>query len=667
MSEPSDLFQMEQGGTELEFDEWDKLLGDYSEAFSDGNCLFANSNSMHINSPIRSFIEKPENHESLVNGGISPNPVDESLAAAFSQMMINNEIAISKECPAASMSNQPNNPSLMNTQFPNVVYDNGYQSSRLYEPIANDEYFTDIHAYPFITNAQAPGMGLPITPDQDQLFMDPQTHCPPWSDPFQLNQHQIRIAQMEEYHRLHEQYLCLQQLCSSQANGNAANRVMNQTSYMDLPISHQLEQYYEEPVWDSEVLLRREFDKLSRSRIPEKILMRSNRSNSVRANAIRFGSVGGSELFGTKKLLLNTRLTGDIKHGFDLRLPPPKYNSVDDVRGRIYMLAKDQNGCRFLQRKFTEGTPGDIEKIFVEIIDHIVELMVDPFGNYLVQKLLEVCDETQRMQILCAITRNPRDIIKISCDMHGTRAIQKVMETLTSHEQFYMVVSFLKPGVMTLIKNMNGNHVAQRCLQYFAPEYSRFVFDAAIANCVELAADRHGCCVVQKCLAYSNPEQKRRLVCEIIANAVILSQDPYGNYVVQYIFQLELSWAEIEVLEQLEGHYGDLSMQKYSSNVVERCLENAGEEQRARIIQELINHPRLDQIMQDPYGNYVVQTASRITKGAVHAALVDAMRPLVPLLKASPFGKKILTNRNRRNNSRMHTVNFCHKVGNQRL
>lgn len=86
------------------------------------------------------------------------------------------------------------------------------------------------------------------------------------------------------------------------------------------------------------------------------------------------------------------------------------------------------------------------------------------------------------------------------------------------------------------------------------------------------------------------------------------------NYVVQYIFQLELSWAEIEVLEQLEGHYGDLSMQKYSSNVVERCLENAGEEQRARIIQELINHPRLDQIMQDPYGNYVVQTASRITK-----------------------------------------------------
>jgi len=30
----------------------------------------------------------------------------------------------------------------------------------------------------------------------------------------------------------------------------------------------------------------------------------------------------------------------------------------------------------------------------------------------------------------------------------------------------------LKPCIVTLIKNMNGNHVAQRCLQYLMPEYS---------------------------------------------------------------------------------------------------------------------------------------------------------------------------------------------------
>lgn len=55
---------------------------------------------------------------------------------------------------------------------------------------------------------------------------------------------------------------------------------------------------------------------------------------------------------------------------------------------------------------------------------------------------------------------------------HRTRAVQKVIETLKTPEQFSMVVSALRPGIVTLIKDMNGNHVAQRCLQHSMPEYS---------------------------------------------------------------------------------------------------------------------------------------------------------------------------------------------------
>lgn len=82
----------------------------------------------------------------------------------------------------------------------------------------------------------------------------------------------------------------------------------------------------------------------------------------------------------------------------------------------------------------------------------------------------------------------------------------------------------------------------------------------------------------------------------------------------QYVFDLKLSWATAEVLNQLEGNYGYLSMQKYSSNVIEQCLINAGEEHLSRIIEELINNSQLDQIMQDVYGNYVIQTALNHSK-----------------------------------------------------
>ncbi|KAJ0969468.1 hypothetical protein J5N97_022345 [Dioscorea zingiberensis] len=89
-----------------------------------------------------------------------------------------------------------------------------------------------------------------------------------------------------------------------------------------------------------------------------------------------------------------------------------------DVMGKVYTMAKDQIGCRFLQEKFTEGDPEDIEKIFCEIISYIVEIMIDPFRNYLVQKLLEVCNEDQRMCILCAVTGKTSELFRISCDMH---------------------------------------------------------------------------------------------------------------------------------------------------------------------------------------------------------------------------------------------------------
>lgn len=323
-----------------------------------------------------------------------------------------------------------------------------------------------------------------------------------------------------------------------------------------------------------------------------------------------------------------------------------KYSSLEEVEGRIYLIAKDQHGCRFLQKKFEEGSLEDVQKIFVEIIDHIIELMTDPFGNYLVQKLLEVCIEEQKMQILLTVTRKPGELVNISLNMHGTRAVQKLIETLRTPEQISLVIAALEPGVVTLIKDLNGNHVVQRCLQRLTNEENQFLFDAAAKHCVEIATHRHGCCVLQRCVDHSSGAQRDCLVAEIAANGFRLSQDPFGNYVVQYILDFDIPWATGKVITQLEGNYVFLSMQKFGSNVVEKCLKLCKEEHRVTIIKELLNSTRLGQLLQDPYGNYVVQSALAVSKGTIHTDLVEAIRPHVPALRSSPFGKRILSRTN---------------------
>ena len=68
------------------------------------------------------------------------------------------------------------------------------------------------------------------------------------------------------------------------------------------------------------------------------------------------------------------------------------------------------------------------------------------------------------------------------------------------------------------------------------------------------------------------------------------------------------------VVDQLAGNYAHLSMQKFSSNVVERCLKIADEDQRTCIIRELMEDSRLLELLQDPFANYVIQSALIVSK-----------------------------------------------------
>ena len=45
--------------------------------------------------------------------------------------------------------------------------------------------------------------------------------------------------------------------------------------------------------------------------------------------------------------------------------------------------------------------------------------MIDSFGNYLVQKLLDVCTDDQLLQIVLLLTNHPTQLVRISLNTHG--------------------------------------------------------------------------------------------------------------------------------------------------------------------------------------------------------------------------------------------------------
>ena len=313
-------------------------------------------------------------------------------------------------------------------------------------------------------------------------------------------------------------------------------------------------------------------------------------------------------------------------------------SSPEELTGHIYLVAKDQYGCRLLQRMLDENKPLVVDMTFNECFEHMNELMTDPFGNYLCQKLIEHSSEEQRFQIIAKVAP---DLVAISLNMHGTRAVQKLVESIRTPAEVDLVVGALRSSVVTLIKDLNGNHVIQRCLHHLNSKDNQFIYDAVSRCCVSVATHKHGCCVLQRTIDYATIPQKRQLVQEIVANSLELVQDAFGNYVVQYILDLGESTIAHGVMQNLLGNISSLSVQKFSSNVVEKVLELANEKMKAKLIEELINPERLPRLLQDPYANYVIQKALAVSKKAQFERLVSVIKPHLLALRNTSFGKRI--------------------------
>jgi len=193
--------------------------------------------------------------------------------------------------------------------------------------------------------------------------------------------------------------------------------------------------------------------------------------------------------------------------------------------------------------------------------------------------MLECATDEQRDRLVEAVSS---DIGGIAVNMHGTRAIQKMIgasacssarlirvDYLSTQYQVATVIAALSTNVIGLIKDLNGNHVVQKCLNHFTPDDCQFIYNAVTGNLVEVATHRHGCCVLQRAIDHASEPQRIQLVTEITYQSLALVQDAFGNYVVQYILDIDPRFADA-VVRQFLGNVPALSCQKFSSNVVEK-------------------------------------------------------------------------------------------------
>ncbi|CAN4114978.1 unnamed protein product [Withania somnifera] len=327
----------------------------------------------------------------------------------------------------------------------------------------------------------------------------------------------------------------------------------------------------------------------------------------------------------------------------DLKINPRSLNLLD-VLNHVEEFSKDQYGSRFIQKKLETATVEEKMKIFPEILPHAYNLMTDVFGNYVIQKFLEHGTDSQREELARQLIGH---VLSLSLQMYGCRVIQKALEVFDVELQKQMATE-LDGYVMKCVRDQNGNHVIQKCMEYVPQDQIHFIVASFFGHVVSLSTHPYGCRVIQRVLEYcNNPETQKIIMDEILQAASTLVLDQYGNYVIQHVLQHGKPHERSNIISKFTGQIVKMSLHKYASNVVEKCLIFATPEERQILVNQMLgstleNEP-LQAMMKDPFGNYVVQKVLETCDDQSRELILSRIRVHLTALNKYTYGKHIVS------------------------
>ena len=294
------------------------------------------------------------------------------------------------------------------------------------------------------------------------------------------------------------------------------------------------------------------------------------------------------------------------------------YSIYKKIQSRLLVLIKSQKGSRIIQ-KYLKNTQNEIiHQIFMQIKPYLIELMKDPYANYFCKKLFSYLNQKERIDFLLSIQSK---IPKLCKHKVATYPIQGVIEEVGSKLEKTIIVNSIQNLIQELCFDAFGAHVIEKIFGCFEEEFILPILNYVKSNFLLLANNVNGICVVKKVLTMFHKKTLHEELKELTKkNIMSLIQNPYGKYVIQVILD---NWDDKEVIDLLspiENNYSFLSMQKHSSNIIEKIIEK-NEYFLNSFVNEICNKEMISDTMRDNYGNYVVQKALKISKGEIKVKL----------------------------------------------
>jgi uncharacterized membrane-anchored protein YjiN (DUF445 family) len=184
------------------------------------------------------------------------------------------------------------------------------------------------------------------------------------------------------------------------------------------------------------------------------------------------------------------------------------------------------------------------------------------------------------------------------------------MEIVNMPEEKKLILKYILGNETVLSFDIKGTHILQKYICNTNDE-DRYELNINIINLMDkLIVDISGVCVLIKIIKHTKDKIILEKVAKYITNnePLFFIQHPYANYAVQSLIMnpVALPFCD-KIIETIVNNYLSLSMQKFSSNVVENCIKCADENSVKKIYNAIIDQEKIESLLNNNYGNYVLE------------------------------------------------------------
>ena len=306
------------------------------------------------------------------------------------------------------------------------------------------------------------------------------------------------------------------------------------------------------------------------------------------------------------------------------------------IKGKFLSIIKNHKGSKIFQKYIKPNNTSDeiIHLLFLELSKDLEEFMTNPYSNYFFKKIFICLNNDDRIYLLKKIEKS---IVKLSLDEIGTYPIQTIIEFLNNKIEKMIIITAIKDHIPELIYNQYGSYVIEKLIACMEESEIPFLYSFIANNFIPLSFNNNAICVIKKLLSLKLSSYMHNIIKNlVIENYKEFILHPCGNFVVQGIVEF---WDDyLDIINLYKNYLFNLSLEKYSSNVIERFIER-DEKILEQYIDEIVASKKIYEIMKSKFGNYVIQKAIKLAKNEYKQKLVFNAAIMINNLKE----KKLIT------------------------